>query len=232
MAPNSFLQEVLGKVPDAARANVEAYLTENPEVAEALGGFVDAQKSEFSRSMDRLRGIEREQTDWWKTHQPLAELGQKAKDAGFDPATPGTPPALPDDVVRREHLEQREALILPLIGTLSGLAVQHFHEFGEPLDVMALINHPEAVKKGIPAFYAESVAPRREEKRKAAEDKRVSDRAEELVRERMKAMTHPSFPAPVGDDTSPLAALTPAAKDAADVGDMVDMYTQLVAQTR
>lgn len=218
----AFLKDVLALIPEEQRAAAEEVLTGTPAVLEKIGAGVLRQE-DYSRVRDQ-------QTKWWEETQPLVELGQKAKAAGFDPSKPATPPALPDDVVRRADLEQREGLILPLIGTLSGLAVQHYAEFGEPLDIMAIINNPEAVKKGVPAFYAESVATRRAEKAKAAEEKRINEKADEIVRERLSKMGNPNFPVQQGEDYSPLAALAPAQSKGADVGELVDTYNQLVAQ--
>ncbi len=211
-----FLQDALALIPEEKRAEAEALI---PDLAEVVGAGVLRQE-DYSRVRDA-------QTKWWEDTRPLVELGQKAKEAGFDPSKSVPPPTTPADAVRQEDLEQASGQALTLIGITSTLAAKHLFEFGEPLDVDAMLRNPKANEIGLKAFYNESVATKREEKRKAAEEKRVNELAEAKFAELRKTLHNPNFPSGLGDDTSPLAALAPAKKDAADLDEMVDLYHQL-----
>lgn len=218
------IDEILGTLPADRRTALQEHLEAAPEFVTAIGAGVLRQQ-EYSRIRDQ-------QTEWWNANRELAELGQKAKAAGFDPSKPATPPAPPSDVVRREELEQRDSQSIALGAYLSGLAVAHFNEFKEVLDVQGIIANPEAAKVGIPKFYETMVAGRRAEAQKAAIDADVARRVEEGVAARMKSAGHPSYPTGTVEDTSPLAALTPAPDKGASVEAMTDMYQQLVATSR
>lgn len=223
----AFLKSVLDRVPESRRADVEALI---PELADVIGDGVLRQE-EFSRGMDGIRAKHQEQVDWQRVNQDAIELGRKALAAGFDPSNPpsATPAlTLPDDVVRRGDLEKDAEAFSRLAAYTPTLALQHYAEFGEVLDVTKLLEHPDLRTKGLPTVYAESVAAKRAERQAAATEKEIQRRADEEVSRRMKGMHNPSYPSAVPGG-SPLDALAPVETPAGSVSEYVDAYETLKA---
>lgn len=221
---NAFLAEILARIPEDRRAAVEAVL---PDLAPHVGDGVLRQAT-FSSELDRLKRVESEQTQWWDTNKALVDTGRKAAAAGFDPAKPSTTSALPDDVIRAEQLEQRERLYATVNSQMIGLATRHMREFGEDLDLDALMADPRCTQIGLKGVYEAKFGERFAAKAKAAQEADIAKQVEAGVAERMKIMRHPSFPVSGEADTSPLAALAPI-KGNVDVDDLVDEYNTLVS---
>lgn len=232
----SFLQDVLNQIPEDRRADVLATIEANPELVEAVGAGA-LRQSEFSKEMDRLRGVERQQTEWWNANKEFSELGQKAKTAGFDPTKSGgapspTTPTLPEDVLRRDELDQREVGYATLTAWMNTTSLKHFKDFGEVLDVDALMKDPQIKTLGLKGVYEKFAAPKYAEKQQAATDAEIARRVEEGVTARMKTAHNPNFPAGPAPKGSPLDVLVPIDNKGAGVDEMVDLYNQAVAGAR
>lgn len=227
----AFLQEVLSRIPDDRRESVQSLLETTPELVESIGAGV-LRQDEFSRQMDRLKTVEAEQNTWWTQHKELAEVGQKAKSAGFDPSkaafSPGpSTPVLPDDVVRRDEATravQEQAGFALHLATLQG---KHLHEFGEPLDFVELAKDPRVKEIGLMGVYEAIAAPKRAAKQQAEQDRIVNERVEAGVREKLKTVSHPGYPSSKPPAGSPLDALEPT-PSGVGVDDLVDEYNRLV----
>lgn len=227
---SAFLDEILAKVPEDQRAGVVSALAASPEFASTLEDRVRSQQAEFSRGMDGIKAKAVEQNDWWATHKEIADLGQKAKLAGFDPTKTGvTPLSLPDDVVRREELDSRERLVVPLTAMITSLAIRHLHEFGEPLDMTPLLKDPNVGTLGLQGVYDAKYAARYAEKASKADATRIAGLVEEGIRERMKTLHNPNAPSSTPPPGSPLDALKPVDAPGTDGQALADQYLQIVA---
>lgn len=235
-AGTQFVQSVINRLPEDARASLQTLVESTPELAIALGEGT-LRQDEFSRRLDAVNTRATEQQTWWEANQPLAALGAKAKELGFDPArtTPPpasglTTPALPDDVVRREDLTREAGEFASFTMGIQQLGLNHFKEFGEVLDLQALAADPRAKTIGIRGVYEASVATRRAEAQKVARDVEVAKLVEEGVKTRLREGGNPNFPSsraiPAG---SPLDALEPVKSTGAGVDELVDEYNALVA---
>lgn len=229
----AFLADVLGKIPEDRRTAVQTLIDTNPELVEAIGAGTLRQQ-EFSRGMDQIKRVEQEQQAWYTTSQDLLALGQKAKEAGFDPTKPTTPAsALPENVLRRDDLDQREAGYAQFVMETNFLQASHLREFGEPINLADLARDPRVKDLGLRGVYEATVAPKRDERRKQETDAEVTRRVNEGVAAALKAQGHPAYPsnnAPTPG--SPLDALQPVAASGGDVDSYVDAYHALVAAQR
>lgn len=215
----AFLQSVLAKLPTELQGAAKD-LFEKPEAKEALITIGDGAlaRSDYSKSMDTLKAKETELqekldnlTAWHDDNKAaLAEYvvikpeydtlkaGRKPGDP--DPTKPPVPPADPRAIVE-EVLAAEGRNYVQISAWLSAKAVEHFHTFGTPLDVMSLASDPRLGKPiaGQPGrvvslndVYQEKFGPQLQEKAKAAEDKRIADLVEvKLKEERAKLVGHP-----------------------------------------
>lgn len=227
-----FLSGILATLPEDRRNTVQELIDSTPELATAIGEGVLRQE-DYSRNMDAINRRAKEQHDWWEANQPLVDLGQKARAAGFDPAKPATPglttPALPENVLRVEDLDKREVNYAQFAMELNVLQARHLKEFGEVMDFTELAKDPRVTQLGLKGVYEATVAPKRAERQKLATDAEVERRVKEGVDAAIKAGGHPSFPSSKPPAGSPLDALAPVANNGADVSDLVDEYNTIRA---
>ncbi len=223
----AFLADLLARVPEEHRASVEAGLVASEE-AVALLGDGTMRQSEFSRELNRLQEVERQQTAWYATNKAALEAATRG---GADPGTPAPTPA-PDLVSRAEMqktLDQREEGVATYMAATTGLVMKHYKEFGETLDVTELLGDPEVRKIGILGVYDRKFAPKYAEKAKAATDAHIAAEVAKGVAEARKTFTS-APPYPVGPtDLSPLDVLEPnKGSDQHSAQAAADEYTRLV----
>lgn len=249
----AFLDQVLGKLPEADRAAVSAALTK-PEAEAALKTVGEGvlMRSDYSKVMDevtkskaeldaelaRLTDVNRQQTAWYETNKPLLELGKKAKDSGWEGAGRTTddlkePVKLPDNVITKDALDAREQEAAGYMEYITRLGLTHLQTFGEILDVTALRRDPRAAKVGIQGVYDAIYGPKIQEKQSAAEkariDKLVADGVAEQLR---KTGSRPPYPTGANDEVSPLDALeaAQAKHTGADAQELADEYLAIVSR--
>lgn len=218
---SAFLHEVLAKVPEDKRASVLDALSTSPEALELLGSGV-LRQSDYSRQMDDLRtqkatveDVQRAQAEWWKTAEPIAQLGEAAAKAGWKPGTPlpgGTPPVDPPaDMVRKADLDERERNFVRYNAFTNKLAFTHLQRFNDPLDLEALIADATKANVTLDVAYQSKYGAKIAEQDAAKVTADIDRRVQEGVAAKLKeagAGAHPSFPGkpPLG---SPLDALEP-----------------------
>ncbi len=225
----AFLNEVLAGIPEEKRGAIAASLEDAPELVAAIGAGA-LRQAEFSRSMDGLKAVETQQKQWWETHQPLAELGQKAKVAGFDPAKPGlTTPALPDNVVLRDDLDQREAGYADLLLWSNTVQARHIKDFGEVIDLQELAKDPRVRTIGLKGVYEATVAPKYQERTKLATEAEIKRQVDEQVAQRVKVLHNPNAPTSPLPQGSPLDALKPLETGGTGIDELTDAYHAAVA---
>jgi hypothetical protein len=190
----SFLQRVLEKLPEQARASVgEALLSD--DLAEFAGEAV-LMKEDYSTlaqtAAETKRLADAHKTmldDWWVKKQgenadlrakvTQLEASGKRRPAADDDPEPEPQPARPApaaDVVTKQDLQTALSQGLADVATLTTIAGQHQLEFGEPLDVHKLIAH--AVQSGRPVAnggYDSFVAERRAVKSDQARKKEIEE---------------------------------------------------------
>lgn len=225
----AFLNDVLAGIPEDKRGAIAATLEDAPELIAAIGAGA-LRQADYSRSMDRVKTIETEQKTWWEANQPLVELGQKAKTAGFDPTKPGvTPPALPDNVVLRDDLDQRERDYAALTTWMTTTGMKHFQDFGEVIDFSTLMRDPRVKEVGLKGVYDAIAQPKYQEKAKAATEAEILRRVDEGVAQRVKTLHNPNAPTSPLPQGSPLDALAPVDTKGGNVDEFVDAYHAAVA---
>lgn len=205
-AGRAFLAEVLALIPEDQQAAARAALEASTQALETLGaGYL--RQSEFSRQMDQLRGEQQrleqwrgELDSWWNDHKTKLEEYERIKAGGGNPnpnpnPNPGNPNPSPspspgtfsrEDFLR--ELEAREAAAVGAIVTTNMLSAKHFKEFGEVLDVGALLRDPRIKDLGLQGVYEATFKERYEQRAKEAEDKRINELVQaRLLEERKKA---------------------------------------------
>lgn len=216
-----FLDQVLATVPEDQKAAVRAlYSSAQDEIA--------AHERTLEEETARVRDIATKQTNWWEAHKDTVEENKRLKAAGGG----GGSTVNVDEINARIDATKGELMgtgaALVAIGTQIGL--NHYKEFGEVLDMEAVMN--EAMKSGqtLKAYYDGKMAPRRQELASAAVTKQIEEAELRGVKKGEEAaMTkfgnqHMPFPGHSAPSTTTLSGLKPRADGAgkADVlGDAV-----------
>lgn len=219
-AGQAYLDGILKHIPEAQRAAVKEALSADA-VAEAAGEGV-LLRDDYSRAMDALQrdseALKRyhgELQTWYegeagklsRVNELEAEV-EKLK-SGTPPADPGKggPPAFdPKQFLSREEagklldqaLQTTAGNVSAYQTYLLNLAINHMHEFGQPLDIMALDQRAKKENKRVDILYQEVTKEARDAKlAKAAADhdaeirKQERERMEEEFRKRAPAMPYP-----------------------------------------
>lgn len=243
----SFVQQLAEKLPEGKRAVFLTTFDGEDAALQTIGDGVLG-RSEFSRAMSEIQRVEAEQRQWWDKHRPLAELGSKAKDAGWspdsssdgnpDPTRDGRTSTLTEEDLNK-RLDEREMGAAAFFAELQGLSLSHFRTFGEVLDAQAIrelttqaARDPQG--RGLRGAYETRFASQLSEKRKALADEEFDRRYKERFAEDVKklGLSRPPDTIVGGlDQVSPLDALTKPTTVGADVQEMVDMYHDLAAKT-
>lgn len=231
-AGKAFMDELLSRIPEEKRAAVQDAIDDG--VLEFVGDGTLRQQ-DYSRAMNNVREVETKQKAWWEQNQPLVEA---ARAAGIDPSKPVVPATVqPTSGVTKDEisrmLDEREAGAAAFISHTTKLAMAHFREFGEDLDVPKLMADPDLQKVGLIGVYDKTFGPKIAEKRKAAQDAATEAEVQRRVAEARRAdLNKPLHLRDPGLAGSPLDALTEGTPGGADpvVDEATAFYEQLRAQ--
>lgn len=212
-----FLEGILDKLPDRARAEMEAFLASGDAtpVLETVGGGV-ARQSDYSRNMDQLNTNAKALQKW---HDDLATYAKSLEAGGGDPtptpvkADPSPTPTAglsQEDVqsMLRTEFDRRETHYASFIADTATISARHQALFGEVLDARELMKHPKIAELGLEGAWRDKYATQL----KASDDKIAAEARTKLeaeIREKVLAelgSRQAALPYAV-DDTSPLAGL-------------------------
>lgn len=220
-----FLTDLLARIPEEQRAALQP-LVDVEEIAAFAGDGVLRQQ-DYSRTMNALSAKHQELTDWYEANK--AALDAAAKGRTGDPAP--QPTGLDMKAVE-ELVNKREEGVAAYMAATTDLALKHFQEFGERLNLTDLLGDPEVRKIGILGVYDRKYAAKYQEKASKAETDRVEAKvAERLVEERKKFSSAAPYPVSA-HDPSPLDVLespNPGAEKFSPQA-LTDEYNQLVAR--
>jgi hypothetical protein len=237
---SKFLNDLLAHVPAEHRAAVEAGLEAAPEAVTYADNAAKRQ-SDYSRAMDKIRADEQKITDfhaqqqaWYEENKRYLDAGRQALEAGDDQGR-STQPQLPADVLRKDDVEkmlsQREQGAVAFIAAANVLAQRHYQQFGEILDIPALVADPDAQRIGLQGVYEKHHAEQIQTHRQAAFDKTVEEKVQaRLVEERKQFTSRPPYPVS-GLEVSPLDSLGSTQPDPTQysVESAADEYLRLAA---
>lgn len=204
-AGKTFLENVLAKIPEDKRAGIrEALLTD--DIVE-FAGENHLRHDEFSRMADDLR----KQTDsittyrgqldkwkgdlttWYTTKQKELETAMATRHDDDGVVSPAVD--LSGYVKLEDHqnaLAQTESQGLVLMSLIPTLAMKHYHEFKEVLDVNTVIEHAREKNLPLNLAYEDFVKPRVEERQKKQHDEALSRAREEgAIEERRRQQATP-----------------------------------------
>lgn len=245
----TFLTEVFGKLPDALRANAEALLS-SPEAQAALetvGSRVsplDEERQRLNSLKTQLDGTSAKLTAWrgnletWAKgkEDEFTEREKKITERGPGGAPAGDLPPAGDGVTKEslgktisEFVAPREAAFVQYVADATNFSTFHLKHFNEPLDVSAIVRHPEIGNLGFRGVYEQL---HKEKLDKMQSDAKLAERAaiKDEVRKELIGERPVDMPYPIAEG-SPLDALAvPADKrPSGDPAAAARMYEQLVA---
>lgn len=224
-----FLAGVIAKLPPELQPQAKE-LFEKPEAKDAVvivGDGVLA-RPDYSKAMNDLKTKETELGEklnnlnaWYADNEAALQeyLVIKPEYDKFraappppkpgDPPAPPIPPADPRKVVE-EILNEQGREYVALSAWLAGKAVEHFHLFQEPLNVMELTADPRLGKPiagqpgrvfSLPDVYASKFGERVAAKAKEADEKKFNDEVTKRLNEERARTTGQPFP--LRGDASP-----------------------------
>jgi hypothetical protein len=235
---SEFLAGVIAKLPAELQAQAKE-LFGKPEAKDAVIIIGDGamRQPDYSKNMNDLAAQKAELqgkldnlTNWYTENKAALEEyvaikpeydTLKAKGNGNPPADPAkpNPPADPRKLVEEVVAEQGRDFV-QLSAWLASKAIEHFHLFNEPLNVMELTADPRLGKPvvgqpgrvvSLPDIYAAKYGERVAAKAKEAEDKKFNDEVEKrMTAERAKQTGQPF---PLRGDASPSVLDVLATKD-------------------
>jgi hypothetical protein len=178
----------------------------------------EAARAHYSRLQDATRDVESvstRQQAWWETNKDAVNERDTLR------AQLAARPAAPEDGMNRNQIQaaldqQKQELLetgLSITTLAATLAVNHYNEFKEPLDMTDLTKKAIAANKPLDTFYAESVAQRRAERQTAERAEEIKKAREEGrtegLTEGLKRVPGGALPYPVGQNApTTLAGIT------------------------
>jgi hypothetical protein len=208
---SNFLNEVLAK-SGLAGEKAEQFKSliadaDFAPIVEQIGGGT-LRQSEFSKGMDELRQWHKDMSEWWRENEGKAKgydalkaendrlkaQGAVLDDDDLDEER-RRPTLDPSRFVSKEdfdkavaqQLQQKEQEFLRFNALSQKLAMNHFKEFGEVLDLDEVISHASETRQQLLPAYSDMVRERREKKQ--GEDLKArldAARAEGAAEERKK----------------------------------------------
>ena len=238
--------EMLARLSPEARPQAEALFAANPDSITGLGErLLRDEQALATRQADLARATQvndqfRTDLERWQAQerQRLADLeAARAARAEEPPVTPVTSPtpsstdALDRPITARE-LAERERIYAVVTAQLSELAVAHYAEFGERLDIQSMLRDPQIAESGgVLGVYQKQFGDRLQQKADArAETER--ERLREEGRQQARSEMGKNWPLPsvhgADESMSGLVGLTlteeqKAARAAS--GDVIDRAT-------
>lgn len=231
---SDFLAGVIAKLPTELQAQAKD-LFGKPEAKDAiiLVGDGALRQPDYSKAMNDLQAKETElktkldNLNVWYGENNAALQDYLAIKPEYDslkatPPKPGDPPKPPADPRKlvEEILSEQGREYVALSAWLAGKAVEHLHQFGEPLNVMDLTADPRLGKPiagqpgrvfSLPDVYTAKYGERVAAKAKEADEKKFNDEVEKrLTTERAKLAGQPF---PLRGDASPSVLDVLATKD-------------------
>jgi len=215
-----YIAGVLAAVPEADRGKVEARLIELEE-----GGLRQADYSKLSAEAQKAKqqfdALYAQNMDWFETRKAdLAELDtlrQKvaAGDRTPTPTPTPTPTTVPADAITKkqleDHLASMERGAVGFIAESNVLALKHYKDFGEVLNITELLADPRVQQIGLQGVYQAKFAEQIKTKADAAQaarDEALRKEGADKARAELAASRHP-YPV-VGNEPSSLDALEAA----------------------
>lgn len=240
----AFLAEVLSALPDGELRTQASALFDKAEAQTAIQkiGEGTLRQSDYSKAMATVQEKDAQADEyhgqlskWAGDHETelkdLREYKAKHPEQGGNvpnnsnpnlPANPIQTPAQPTAdagaIIKqvRAEMDTREQDYAAFIAESTPLAVQHFRDFNEVLDMRKLMTHPNISKVGLKGVYeevyAEPIRARREAEEKVKLDK-VKAEAKAEARQELLAQGAIVFPPPSDAGGSPLDHLTQKAAD-------------------
>lgn len=235
----AFINGVLAKLPESLRATAKAAFEDAAaKDAVTLVGDSVLARADYSKNMDALKKQEadlKKQTedrltqlnDWYATNEAAlkeyptlkAKAGKVADDDDLDDKSRKDPPVDPRKVAQ-EVLNEAGPEYIGVSAWLAAKAVEHFQTFGQPADVMGIVQNPKLGKPvaGQPGRvfslndaymekYGEQVAAKQKETTDKAFETEVQKR---MAEEKAKFKDHPF---PLRGEISPSALDVLATKD-------------------
>jgi len=227
-------EQILSKLPEGLRGTVSTAFAA-PEATDALTLLGDSAlaRSDYSKAMDDIKtkedqiAADYQRLNTWFTENKdkLDEYGrikpeyETLKAGGVKPPPPE--PQKPAAGLTKEDidkmLQERDAGYASVMAISTTLTAKHYKDFGEVLDMNALVNHamknhlplydPKADTDAYRALHGDKVAA----KAKADEDARINKLVEDRIAEARKTQQQP-FPIR-GPEPSVLDALAESATD-------------------
>jgi len=214
-----YIAGVLAAVPEAERGKVEARLIELEE-----GGLRQADYSKLSAEAQKAKqqfdALYAQNMDWFETRKAdLAELDtlrQKVAAGDPNPHPPNpTPTTIPADAITKKQLEDHLATMergaVGFIAESNVLALKHYKDFGEVLNITELLADPRVQQIGLQGVYQAKFAEQIKTKADAAQaarDEALRKEGADKARAELAASRHP-YPV-VGNEPSSLDALEAA----------------------
>jgi hypothetical protein len=216
-----YLKKILAAVPEAQRAAVAEALKDE-KIAEVAGEEV-LLRDDYSRQMDELKGHEAKVVayhgslqSWYQEKQDALEKGtaaleqleklqgQGGKKEGDQPPAFDAAKFLGKEEAAKllnQAVTESAATISQYNTYLTNLGLNHFHTFGEPLDVLALDQQARKEGKRVDVLYAEQTKEKREKLQAEAAEKREKE-MEAKIRAKVEDefRRRPQTPYPLGED--------------------------------
>ncbi len=230
-----YMADLLALAPEEKRAELKEFYESEAgrPILETLGdGYLRQQ--DYSKNMDGVKKYKADLDAWYEGNKAQLEEAAKRK-------TDPTPPKATEGLLTRDdfkkalddELATRESAYANFSFTTSRMALRHFRDFGEELDLEALAKDPDVKSVGLVGVYDKLYGPKLKEKAAKAEEKRINDIvATRVAEERKKDLSRPPYPTGSPNDVSPLDALEhpPEKPQTATVEDMAVEYDRLTQE--
>lgn len=241
---SEFWAGVVAALPEEKRGQAQEILgaiTGTPAALDIAANGV-LRQSDYSRQMNELAKKEAELTQWhgalteWKAEQDAiyaaAALKPDVQPQPQPQPKPAQPALDPARYVDRETFDQFSREAAGVMAVSNALSVRHLQEFGEALDLLALMKDPRLGKDGmgLKEVYEATFADRYAAKAQATKEKELADLRAKIESEVRAQIL--STPYPVSPNQPSSLDLIEAAQKAGDgktdvVGAATALYEQL-----
>lgn len=194
----NFLDELLTHVPEDKRDSVRATYSKAQDTVTTI-----------DTAIQQVNQTAAQQRQWWESNKDAVDERNRLR--GENEQLKSTKPndqQVDVNAIQKAIDASRNEVMdtgLGLATTLTDLGLQHYKEFGEALNTRELAQKAIEARKPLDQFYAESMAPRRQERQTAEQTKAVQDAEErgrqagmqEGMKAAGKALPYPTANAPV-----------------------------------
>jgi len=198
----AFVERILAHIPEDKRAAAQEAILGSPEALAEVGEGT-LRRDDYSRVRDA-------QTKWWTENQEKLSEYDRLKAAAGDGNDPNLQrqPIITDPlkapITREDFNREGRALELESVrlnAQIATITARHHVEFGEALDMSALVDKSLETGVPLPQLYNDTVAERRATKQKEVFDKQIADaeaRGEQRAAQRIMSQKGEGIPYPVG----------------------------------